>query len=715
MKKNLRTEAQSFQDKFGQVINQNNNLDKQQRYDLLSEVIDFIKSSTSPFELNKNNYGNAVFLMGPTGSGKSTLINYLADNDLYFKLFNNKPGIFPTNDKSIAFVGKGEGSTTLAPNIWVSDSNNFQNTTFIDCAGEFDSSGIIVDVINEKIKSIIAQNVSHAKILIVSSQNSIGPAGSYGVLFKQGLEKSAQFLNDISYFEDSTAFVISHAGRNKTTPKTVKSYLESVIQNKQLEKYKTTLEKILNQNKFATFSTFSEDIDEDEQYTPPQWNQNQKQLLIDLINNIQFKEIPPNFFNISSSSEVREQMRKAFSLIKEKATNLLHKSVEEAISTKLVLHAIKLKDFVNFVEQDLIAKPQETNLSNYIKFINNRKFIEITPFEEVQKLSEQIDFIWPYTQNVEQQHSHPKINWNSHIKYNLLMKDVLEEAKFIIHDAKQLFSAFCDKVKIKSIGCFEYSENIKCKMDELVNAFICKNQIENNKHTDNYHYNVTESQFDRMNSQAYTEQVPYVVKEKYNEKVVRMVDNPIQILIDTKWIAQNQSQSYVQQGYVATGRENTRPIQFIPIKYEYCKYGTEIQKIPKEFEEEKERDVIKYQTVTKYNQVPVYKNVQVRKFDQKKYDSDILNSNNKISEIKIQISDLLNKANTTNKELKTKIPLNMVEQLILQAKGKSSLDGNDPKYSQFNDLIDSWKSLEYENCILNEYVTEMNLGGDINN
>ncbi len=712
MKHNLRAEAQLFQQKFNQVISDTSGIDDHQKYELLAEVIKFMKSAVNPFVANNINYDNAVFLMGPTGSGKSTLMNYLAGNDLYFRLFNDKPGIFPQIGKSIAFVGKGEGSTTLAPNIWVSNSDNFPNTTFIDCAGEFDSAGIIVDVINEKIKSIIAQNVDRAKIVIVTSQNSIGPAGSYGALFKQGLEKSAQFLNDISHFQDSMAFVVSHAGRVRSTPKTVKSYLNSVINNPALSSYKTILEKIVERDLLSTFSKYSEEIDEGELYTSPRWNVEQKKKLIDLVNAIEFQQIPENFFNLSTSPEVREQMRKAFSLVENKAKNLLLKSVEEAVSNKFVVHAIKLKDFVNFIEQELIAKPQELSLNDYIKFINDSKFIKISPPEEVNKLGAEIDFIWPYTRSLEQQHSRPKINWNAHIKYNLLLKDVLEQAKFIVHDAIQLFTAFCDKAKIMTIGCFTYSAHIKDKMIEFSDAFVVKEQIESSKHSDKYYYNTTESQFVRMDSQSYTESVPYTAKERYKEKVVKMVDVQVLDRVDRQIRISNYTdQALVNQGYILQSSS------MFGFKFGQKKiYAKNIYKTiqePKEVEEEREKDVIKYKSVTKYQSVPIYQNITVRKFDQKKYDEEVTAAHNKIVVIKSCISTLLNKANNHNKELKVKISLDKAAKLEIQAKQKSALEPNNPNYILFKELVDNWKSLEYENMVLQDYLEEIGLSGDV--
>jgi len=34
------------------------------------------------------------------------------------------------------------------------------------------------------------------------------------------------------------------------------------------------------------------------------------------------------------------------------------------------------------------------------------------------------------------------------------------------------------------------------------------------------------------------------------------------------------------------------------------------------------------------------------------------------------------------------------------------------KHHEFTDLINTWKVLEYENCILSEHIEDMNLNGD---
>ena len=254
MAKNLREEAVTHQRAFEQATRASNN--NNDSYLKISTTIDFIQQVTKPYTQNTSKYDKTILIMGPTGVGKSTLINYISDKPLYFKIYNDKPGIFPQDNASIAYVGHGEGSTTLAPNIWQPSTGHFMDTTFIDCAGDFDSAGTVIEVINSKIKATVAKNVKSAKILIVTSQGSIGPEGSYGVVFKAGLEKSAQFLNDIDSFQNSIGLIVSHAGRIIGTDRAVEAFINNVIANPQVQKYKPTLEKIVQKKHLETFKIF---------------------------------------------------------------------------------------------------------------------------------------------------------------------------------------------------------------------------------------------------------------------------------------------------------------------------------------------------------------------------------------------------------------------------------------------------------------------------
>jgi len=66
-------------------------------------------------------------------------------------------------------------------------------------------------VINAIGKMKIASGVEQAKILFVCQQGSIEATGGYGLSFKLALDKNAQFMKDISHFQDSMGMVITKA------------------------------------------------------------------------------------------------------------------------------------------------------------------------------------------------------------------------------------------------------------------------------------------------------------------------------------------------------------------------------------------------------------------------------------------------------------------------------------------------------------------------
>jgi hypothetical protein len=158
----------------------------------------------------------------------------------------------------VTTIGIGKGSTTLFPSLL-----QFSELTgaFLDCAGEGDTGGVIAKAINAKIKSVISSNVEEAKLLFVASQNCLGSQGSYGESFKKSLEANAHFLNDINYFKDSIAFVVSHAARRANTHEIVKNLILTILkEHNNLELYKDAISNILEEEKdlpFSKISTFS--------------------------------------------------------------------------------------------------------------------------------------------------------------------------------------------------------------------------------------------------------------------------------------------------------------------------------------------------------------------------------------------------------------------------------------------------------------------------
>ncbi|KAM9983799.1 hypothetical protein ACTFIY_000530 [Dictyostelium cf. discoideum] len=126
-------------------------------------IIGFIRNCSKSFE--KRNIEDAILLVGPTDSGKTTLTNYLELSDSDFIINENEELKLGDNSKGFE-IGDGSGSTTLIPNLKITDFGNL-----LDLAGDADSGGEIVDLINGLIKTNI--KIKKVKILIITHQESL--------------------------------------------------------------------------------------------------------------------------------------------------------------------------------------------------------------------------------------------------------------------------------------------------------------------------------------------------------------------------------------------------------------------------------------------------------------------------------------------------------------------------------------------------------------
>jgi hypothetical protein len=66
------------------------------------------------------------------------------------------------------------------------------------------------------------------------------------------------------------------------------------------------MKQVIENNYISVFSKPSEEAEIGDTYSPPAWNPNQRQVIIDMINKIPFGKIPSkDFFNVSSNPFVR--------------------------------------------------------------------------------------------------------------------------------------------------------------------------------------------------------------------------------------------------------------------------------------------------------------------------------------------------------------------------------------------------------------------------
>ena len=150
-----------------------------------------------------------TFLVGATGAGKSTTLNYFASDDSNFKVKNDDMEI-TTKDFSVAEIG-GQAATTFFPNLYIDKAMG----AILDCAGEGDTRGLIIEIINAFIKSEIANQIESIRIIFVLPYASLGATAGYGAAFKLALDKNAEFMKDVNYFVKNVGFIVTGAPTKK--------------------------------------------------------------------------------------------------------------------------------------------------------------------------------------------------------------------------------------------------------------------------------------------------------------------------------------------------------------------------------------------------------------------------------------------------------------------------------------------------------------------
>jgi len=436
-------------------------------YNDIKKVIDFIKMNIS--NLQANNLENVIFLLGATGAGKSTLVNYLNYGDSNFIVADDE-GMLQIKKESIVEVGTGNGSTTLFPNVWKSSLG-----TFLDCAGEGDTSGILAEIVNSFVKMRIASNINNAKIVFVTKSSSLDHNGGYGKTFKDALDKNAQFLSNIDYFQNSTGLVVTGAGVKKSALESAITSIEKIIEHhKNIDVYKNILQATIHNKNIATFSRASDSIEAGEDYTPPAWNPNQQKVISDMISRIPFSKIPTkDFFNTSSTSETRETMAKALQVLKLKAGSIVKDFVED--SSPFSIFAVELKPFAKYINSLMVYKSDFVTYCKVLKY--NNYFKKHIDNELILKVSEDINFVSQFVNKDSKEKIDIKEDWAEVAKIKIIFKDAFEDLQNILLEQGQNFLKSISKKNV-IIKTSKYTTTVSEDCKKLYNEYKNLDEIE---------------------------------------------------------------------------------------------------------------------------------------------------------------------------------------------------------------------------------------------
>lgn len=741
--KGIRESLKDYEGDLQTVINQVGleHSHDESNYNLLSQVLGFIKSNTD--NLNPQSLKEVIFLLGATGAGKSTLLNYLMLENAKFVLAENSEDdiqLSPEIQTGVE-IGKGEGSTTLFPNLKTTPFGNF-----LDCAGEGDTGGVLAEVINSIIKRKIAANVEQAKILFVSQQVSLGSGGGYGANFKQALDKNSQFLQDINYFKDSMGLVITKAGVTNEVLEQCGTLLQNILKHHPSSgTYKEIVEEIFQNQKFVTFSKPFKLLEEGEYYSPPSWNLNQKDNIIDMICDMPFAPIPKkDFFNTSSTPQVRETMQKAMQVVVLKAGDFINQMVVNA--QPFTIFSVEMKPFAKYASG--LMGNYSTELLNYLNVLSFNNYLKIKPnYESLEKINEELNFLSQFTQETYNKNPEKlKIDWGKVAKVNGVFKNAYDGIQNILSTQGNNFSKFKTENNVKTIPSSPESYDIFNSFDSLYGKYKKLDEIKllGKQQESKYYKDVIKKEY------SHTKKVPYTDKEKYIDIQYEDVKEEYQVLEPytvreqktrpvTKWktetytenedqwnkVTKYKTETYTTEesspgknilfgvgtfglGFLARGIAKgdieytntvtkTREVPYddwekttvkvtktrdVPYTSSETYYeNVEKQKlVTKHKMVTKPKQVSKERDVTKYRDEKVFKDLTVRELDQDMYNSDQATINNEIQELREKIK------HDTDSYPKGKLGIHDRDHIL----------SKDKYEKMYEDLQSVWQNAEYE-------------------
>jgi len=380
-------------------------------YYIVENAISFVQDSTNNY--NPSNIKNkAIMFMGPSGAGKSTLMNYLSGVPMIIKDDIDRIALIPKDPtQSIALVGAGGGSTTFLPNLYSpTNIEGFNDTTFIDCPGDFDTNGGLFEILNEITKEKIGNLTKNLKIVLVFPQASLTSEGSYGKIFYETLKKMQKMIGNVISLIDNIFLVVSQARPNDNAPTQVEATLKSLLNNTNngLGEFQQILQTIVSNKRFALMTRPSNsDIDGDD-YNPPLFGQ--RETILKSITDVSFFDSSngPNLFSATASNGVYDMVDGinssigAAQIIATRLMNYFKSYFTKVSNTKLA---------INFQDNNIIELFSQLSLLpdtgiSFVSFVRSlvEKIAQISILppistESVDYLLEVLSFLWKFSRN----------------------------------------------------------------------------------------------------------------------------------------------------------------------------------------------------------------------------------------------------------------------------------------------------------------------------
>jgi energy-coupling factor transporter ATP-binding protein EcfA2 len=171
------------------------------------DIVEFIKNGGRKCSSSKT---NAIMVLGLTGTGKSTLINYLNGVQLVCKKNEKNVWILDLLKENSSLpcgfeIGHTTVSKTLYPAVY---SPNDKDFSYIDNPGFKDNRNFAVEIANAFFREQITREVKQLKFLLLLTQQDLNLRGQQ---FRESIKAFSSF---IGMFDDSATANMKHLSKS---------------------------------------------------------------------------------------------------------------------------------------------------------------------------------------------------------------------------------------------------------------------------------------------------------------------------------------------------------------------------------------------------------------------------------------------------------------------------------------------------------------------
>jgi hypothetical protein len=263
---------------------------------ILKDVIEFIEENKIYLNEQKNPRERALMVLGLSGTGKSTLINYLNDIPLICLKKNGKWVLeleSPNNTLPGGFkIGHLTKSETLYPSVYSPPNKNY---SFIDNPGFKDTRGLSIEIANGFFREQITQKINHLKFFILIAHQDLNERGQQ---FRDSIkafsdflgifdEKSIENIINLDLLAKSVGIIVSKVDNDGETDEDLKEVFKEKLLDIIMEEKEN---KNINSNEERVFKTILEN-DQLELFSNPK--------TVGKISNLQSKKIHKLFDSLN--------------------------------------------------------------------------------------------------------------------------------------------------------------------------------------------------------------------------------------------------------------------------------------------------------------------------------------------------------------------------------------------------------------------------------